>query len=264
MLEKSIEIISNRKIVSNTYLLELRSDQLATESKPGQFLMVRVENTIDPLLRRPFSICATNDNGIIKILYRIVGKGTRILSNKKAGEPLSILGPLGSGFKFPDTGQKVILVAGGIGIAPMFFFGQNMEANNFKFIAGFKTLKEIIKGEDIDNTRSFEVSIATDDGSFGYNGRVTDLLEETLMRYQNPPYSIYACGPLPMLKQTVLTAQKHGVPCQVSMETFMACGLGVCQGCAVKINSLEPGSTYQRACKEGPVFDAKVIDWDSL
>ncbi|MFC1494706.1 dihydroorotate dehydrogenase electron transfer subunit [Thermodesulfobacteriota bacterium] len=264
IVEKSIKIISNRKITSDTYLMELESAELAKESGPGQFVMVKVGDSTDPLLRRPFSISDADKNGTVKILYRIVGKGTKILSNKKRGEFLSILGPLGSEFKFPNSGQKAVLIAGGIGIAPIFFLGQSLKPGNFDFLVGFKTFEEIIKVEDISGKQNFNVSMATDDGSFGYKGRVTDLLEETLKQYQKHPDIIYACGPLPMLKQAALTARKHDISCQVSIETFMACGLGVCQGCAVKVTASESGTGYQRACKEGPVFDANELEWASL
>ena len=263
-LEESIKIRSNIEIAPGTYLMELLSSEMAADSKPGQFVMIRVEKRTDPLLRRPFSICAVESGGIVKILYKVVGKGTEILSNKNSGDFLSILGPLGSEFKIPDPGQNVILVAGGIGIAPIFFLGQNIKHDNFEFLAGFRTFEEIIKAEDISSVRCFEPSIATDDGSFGYRGRVTDLLEETLKRHQDRSNIIYACGPLPMLRQTALTAQKYNLPCRVSVEAFMACGLGVCQGCAVKIISSEPGQVYQRVCMEGPVFDSYNIDWTSL
>ena len=260
-LEKSIKIISNRKITSDTYLMELESEELAEGSKPGQFLMVKVGNSTDPLLRRPFSICDTDSNGTVRILYRIVGKGTGILSSKKSGEFLSVLGPLGSEFKSPDPGQKAILVAGGIGIAPVFLLSRRLKPGNFDFLTGFKTSEEIIKAEDISGKQNLEVSIATDDGSSGYSGRVTDLLEEKLEQNQKPVI-IYACGPLPMLKQTALIAGKNKISCQVSIETFMACGLGVCQGCVVKVNESE--TDYRRACMEGPVFDADKIEWACL
>ncbi len=263
-LEKSIKIRSNNEIAPGTYLMELLSAEIASDSKPGQFVMIRVEKSSDPLLRRPFSICAVEGSGIVKILYKVVGKGTEILSNKNSGDFLSILGPLGSEFKIPESGQNTILVAGGIGIAPIFFLGQNIKYNNLEFLAGFRTFDEIIKVEDISSVLGFDTSIATDDGSFGYRGRVTDLLEETLKRHQDRSNMIYACGPLPMLRQTVLTAQKYNLPCQVSIEAFMACGLGVCQGCAIKVIASEPGQVYQRVCMEGPVFDADNIDWASL
>lgn len=264
MLEKTLKIKSNREIAPDTYLLELESEELAKASNPGQFVMIRVKNGTDPLLRRPFSICDTDNNGAVKILYRIVGKGTGILSKKKSGECISILGPLGSTFEFPGSHQNVILVAGGIGVAPIFFLGQNIKPVNFEFLIGFRTSPEIIKFEDISGVQDFEISISTDDGSFGYGGRVTDLLEETLKRQQSRPDSIYACGPLPMLKETVLTAQQYNIPCQISIEAFMACGLGACQGCAVKVIESESSSGYERVCKEGPVFDGNKIDWNSI
>lgn len=262
MIESSSKILSNNSVTSDTFLLRVSSTGLASNAKPGQFLMVKVNESIDPVLRRPFSICGVEDESIIKILYKIIGKGTEILSNKKAGENLSVLGPLGKGFKAPDQSKKTFLVAGGIGIAPLLFLYQEIKSPDVTFFTGFRTSAEIIDpvltGNNTDNL------IATDDGSKGYNGRVTDLLVESLEQYKQNDISIYACGPLPMLKAVKNVSIKYDIPCQVSMETFMACGLGACQGCVVRSDITRTNTSYLHVCKEGPVFDINEIDWENI
>jgi len=262
MIEDSIKILSNNSVTSDTFLLRLYSPELAASANPGQFLMVRVNEGIDPVLRRPFSICGVEDDGTIKILYKVVGKGTTILSKRKQGECLSVLGPLGKGFNLPDESQKTFYVAGGIGIAPMLFLCQKTDSSNITFLTGFRNSDEIIDpaltGNKIHNL------IATDDGSNGYNGRVTELLVEHLEQYKQNDTAIYACGPLPMLKAVKDVSQKYGIPCQVSMETLMACGLGACQGCIVRSDISRTNTSYLHVCKEGPVFDVNDIDWKNI
>ncbi len=262
MIETSIKIISNSSVNSDTFLLRLQSPEQAPIAAPGQFLMVRVSDSIDPALRRPFSICGVEDNSIIKMLYKVVGKGTEILSNKKAGEYISILGPLGKGFNIPGQSKKIYYVAGGIGIAPLLFLYQKTESSDITFLTGFRTSKEIIDpaltGNKTDNL------IATDDGSMGYNGRVTDLLVKHLEQNGQDGISIYACGPLPMLKAVRDISLKYKISCQVSMETVMACGLGACQGCVVKSDTARTNTSYLHVCKEGPVFNINEIDWENI
>jgi dihydroorotate dehydrogenase electron transfer subunit len=227
--------------------------------------MIRVNTEFDPLLRRPFSICAVPDDNIICILYRVVGKGTTILSRKKEGEYLSVLGPLGKCFEPPEIDKKALLVGGGIGVAPLLFLAQTMKERGFEFMAGFRTSGEII---DRGETGFFpnNISLATDDGSEGHAGPVTGLLEEYMSRKpdQTGSLSIFSCGPSPMLKKVVSIAADLNITCQVSMEAAMACGLGVCQGCAVRALSPKNHSRYYHVCKDGPVFIANSIDWSSI
>ncbi|MGD9159062.1 MAG: dihydroorotate dehydrogenase electron transfer subunit [Desulfobacteraceae bacterium] len=262
MIENSIKILSNSSVAPDTFLIRLHSPELAASAKPGQFLMLKINDCIDPVLRRPFSICGVEGDNTIKILYKVVGKGTGILSGKKTGENLSVLGPLGTGFKTPDQPCKIFLVAGGIGIAPLLFLYQNTKSSDITFLTGFRTSSEIINpsltGNKINNL------ISTDDGSAGYNGRVTDLLIKNLEQYRQKDVSIYTCGPLPMLKAVRDVSLKYRIPCQVSMETFMACGLGACQGCVVRSDISKTGRPYLHVCKEGPVLDINEIDWENI
>ena len=262
MIENSIKILSNNSVISDTFLLRLNSPELAASAKPGQFVMVRVHDSIDPALRRPFSICGVEDESIIKILYKVVGKGTQILANKTAGEYLSVLGPLGKGFDLPYQSKKTFYVAGGIGIAPLLFLYQKTELSDVTFLTGFRTSGEIINPSLTGN--KIDAQIATDDGSMGYNGRVTDLLLEELEHHKQEDMSIFSCGPLPMLKAVRNICLKYNIHCQVSMETFMACGLGACQGCVVRSDMTKTNSSYLHICKEGPVFDVNEIDWGNI
>jgi dihydroorotate dehydrogenase electron transfer subunit len=265
MFDQTLKIIFNDKISSDTFLLGLRSPEIAAESMPGQFVMIRIDNTIDPLLRRPFSVCGIRDKKTILILYRVLGKGTSILSQKQEGELVSVMGPLGNGFKLPDEEDKALLIAGGMGVAPLFFLAGRLNSFHIEFMAGFKTSDEIIRPERLDDL-SINISIATDDGSSDYKGFVTDLLEEYIdcHRESSDSLRVYSCGPISMLKKTAAITAKNNIPCQVSLETHMACGLGVCQGCAVKVSGSESRSPYRYACQDGPVFSSCDIDWNSL
>lgn len=262
MQENPVKILSNRCVASDTFLLQLGSPELAASARPGQFLMVRVNDSIDPVLRRPFSVCGTEEGGIVKILYKVVGRGTKFLSDKKEGEFISVLGPLGKGFMTTDLPESSILVGGGIGIAPLMFLYRHLETSDSIFLTGFRTSDEIIDPASAGN--NIEAVIATDDGSMGFSGRVTDLLIKKLELYNQGETGIYACGPLPMLKAVAGISVKYGIPCQVSMETFMACGLGVCQGCVIRAESTAVNRQYLHVCKEGPVFDINEIDWKNV
>jgi len=265
MIDQHIEILFNREIKSGIFLMGFRSPSLALESVPGQFVMVRVNEGIDPLLRRPFSICGISDEDIICIMYKTVGHGTEILAGKKAGDKLSVLGPLGRGFSPPGENKKAVLVAGGIGIAPIYFLAGSLKINPVEFMAGFGTSGDIMPHEQITG-RSVNISIATDDGTAGYSGMVTGLLDEYLdgQIHERDSLMIYACGPLAMLKKVSSIASHRNVPCQVSLEALMACGLGACQGCAVKSLSNDDLTRYLHVCKDGPVFPSQSIDWSNI
>lgn len=265
MIDQHIEIVFNRKINHGTFLMGLRSPQIAFESRPGQFVMMRVDEGIDPLLRRPFSICGVCDEDIICVLYKTVGHGTEILTGKKAGDKLSVMGPLGQGFILPGNNEKAILVAGGIGAAPLYFLAGTIKNNPIEFMMGFGSSKDIIPPEHI-TKQPVSVSIATDDGSEGYSGMVTGRLNEYLDMHihEKDALAIYACGPLPMLKKTASIASDRNITCQVSLEAMMACGLGACQGCAIKILSQDNLTPYRHVCKDGPVFPSRVIDWSNI
>ena len=258
-----MEIVFNRKVAANTFFMGLRSPQIVAEARPGQFVMLKVGRGMDPLLRRPFSICGVREDDLFLILYRIVGRGTTIMCDAGEGESLSVLGPLGSGFEMPRKGKTPILVAGGMGIAPLIFLASIMEPGSLIFFAGFGSAEEIVATDEI-GLSGLDLSLSTDDGSAGHRGLVTELLENRLAGFNgniNPV--VFACGPLPMLKEVAAITLDKDVPCQVSLEASMACGLGACQGCATRRSS-EQAIAYYHVCQDGPVFDVNALAWEAL
>jgi dihydroorotate dehydrogenase electron transfer subunit len=174
---------------------------------------------------------------------------------------LRVLGPLGGSFSLPEESSSHLLVGGGIGIAPLLFLRQVHREEKILLMMGFRSAKDILSPQKITgDKRIFDV--ATDDGTEGHHGPVTDLFEERL-REKREKVAVYACGPKPMLKKVAETTMALKIPCQVSLEAHMACGLGACQGCAVKASG-KSGRSYYYVCKEGPVFDTKAIEWEEL
>ncbi|MFH1351098.1 MAG: dihydroorotate dehydrogenase electron transfer subunit [Pseudomonadota bacterium] len=266
MIDQITEVAFNHKIAPDTFLMGLRSRDVKAWAKPGQFVMVRVREGVDPLLRRPFSVCGVREDGLLLILYRVVGMGTSIMAETREGERLWVLGPLGQGFELPKGDQTALLVAGGIGMAPLFFLAQALKTRNnpFQFMVGFRSSTEIIPiGQVVGHP--IELSIATDDGTEGHAGPVTDLLTEYLDQHERDigSVSVYTCGPLPMLKKVAALVADRNIPCQVSLEAAMACGLGACQGCAVKSSHAEKRD-YYHVCKDGPVFPVQNIEWKDI
>jgi dihydroorotate dehydrogenase electron transfer subunit len=263
MIEQYADIAFNDQINENTWLLGLRSSEIVKSAKPGQFVMIRVRRSLEPLLKRPFSIFGVKKN-LCLVLYRVVGQGTAVMARLGEGEELSVLGPLGKGFRMPGKDQLPVLVAGGIGIAPLAFLAQSLKAKAFLFLMGFGTAGEIITLDHVSGGH-MEVSIATDDGTTGHPGPVTDLLEKFLKskKAKGKNLSLYTCGPKPMLKKIAEMARRHRLLCQFSLEANMACGLGACQGCAIRASSGGKNS-YVLVCRDGPVFPVQSIDWKAL
>ncbi|MFC1883142.1 dihydroorotate dehydrogenase electron transfer subunit [Thermodesulfobacteriota bacterium] len=262
MIDLETAIIFNKKVASGTFLMGIRSEEMAVEARPGQFVMIRVRSGIDPLLRRPFSICAVRGGDLLLILYRVVGKGTRIMSEAGKGEKISILGPLGRGFELPEKGGDSLLISGGIGVAPLVFLSRVMKKDSPAFLMGYRSSNELVLLEEV-GLSGENIHISTDDGTAGYHGFVTGLLARYLRESKKKPSGIFVCGPLPMMKKAVEISANRGIPCQVSLESSMACGIGACQGCAVKSAHGQP-KEYLHVCQDGPVFDAAGLNWDRL
>jgi dihydroorotate dehydrogenase electron transfer subunit len=260
MFELLVEIVSNRQITEDVWLLALRSAEIAQAAEPGQFVMIRVRSGLDPLLRRPFSICGVRGD-LFLVLYRVVGKGTGLMAGLREGEKVQVLGPLGKGFAVPEKNFSPLLIGGGIGTAPLIFLAQLQGKKDLTFMTGFRSAKDVLSPQAITGKNTV-VLVATDDGSQGHHGPVTDLLEKVLQEKQGEK-AVYACGPKPMLRKVVEMSVGRGIPCQVSLEANMACGLGACQGCAAKASAAS-GRSYVYVCKEGPVFEAKDIDWELI
>jgi dihydroorotate dehydrogenase electron transfer subunit len=196
----------------------------------------------------------------VLLLYRVVGKGTRIMADIRAGSSLSIVGPLGRGFEPPGAGEECLLVAGGMGIAPLVFLVRSMGKTGVTFMTGFGTAREIISPARL-GIEDFAVAVATEDGSAGHHGLVTALLKDALSGKGKK--TAYACGPAAMLKAVASLCLGKGVRCQASLETVMACGLGACLGCAVPA-APESGRSSFHVCQDGPVFSVSSIDWEHL
>lgn len=266
MLEQQAEIIAHLEVFSGTYLLTLREPEIVGTAQPGQFVMLKVGDGLDPLLRRPFSICGIQDDAFL-LLYRVVGRGTHVLSQRTAGERLHVLGPLGKGFQHRNASPPLLLVGGGMGLAPLFFLAQALnrkaETQPFSFLGGFSSAGEILETGIVPGVKGME--IATDDGSAGHQGPVTDLLEAHLHHRvaTHGPGTVFACGPPAMLKKVAEITDRAGAACQVSLEAAMACGLGACLGCAVKAVEGRDGA-YLHVCREGPVVPAGWVDWGSV
>ena len=265
MIVQNTTILWNQPAAPGYYRLGLTCDRGFDTAKPGQFIMLRIGDRVNPLLRRPFSLLGLiRDKGRvtgIEILYKVVGKGTRQLSVCQTGERLSVIGPLGNAFLVPDTCRHLILVAGGVGVPPIRFLAQSLletagALDRCVVFVGGRTKDDLVCIGEFD-LPGFLLDISTDDGSKGHHGVVTQSLERALAR--GPADLVCACGPLPMLKAVAAIAQTHGVACQVSIEAMMACGMGACLGCAVKVKGDD--ARYRHVCMDGPVFDAHRLEW---
>ena len=260
-LTKPSEVMRTEALGCDTYRLTLMAPQIADEARPGQFVMVQAATGQDPLLRRPLSIHQVSGNGSVQILFKVVGRGTQMLAETRKGDLLSIFGPLGKGFNLSTLGENICMIGGGMGIAPLLFLGKWLVRSGFNgkliTLLGARNAAEINPlNEDFVNLGITPV-IATDDGSAGHHGLVTQLM----LKQMDPgeDWQILTCGPYPMMKGVVEICQGMNWRCQVSMETMMACGMGACLGCAIpKPNDLH---SYQHVCKDGPVFDMSEIVW---
>ncbi|KPK97747.1 MAG: hypothetical protein AMJ95_07560 [Omnitrophica WOR_2 bacterium SM23_72] len=266
MFQIKAKLLYNKRVKENYFHCALEAPRIALKASPGQFVNVRVTDDLEPFLRRPFGIHRVRGK-TIEILYEVLGKGTEMLSLKKAGEYLDIIGPLGNGFntepRTPNL-ELFILVAGGMGVAPLVFLSEKLEEipnpksqiPNKVFI-GAKTKNQILCEEEFKKS-GLDVYVSTDDGSKGFRGKVTGLLKAFLRDNETARQrtTICACGPRPMLKEIALISSQYHIPAQISLEEHMACGIGACLGCVVNTQD-----GYKRVCKEGPVFSADAIIW---
>lgn len=254
-------VIENVRVGERHFRIALEAPPIADSVRPGQFVMVRVAQGRDPLLRRPFAVYSVGD-GVIELLYRIVGRGTTILSGVRAGDSLSLLGPMGTPFEIPDSVERALVVAGGIGIASLTLLLETLRdrGTDGALYYGFRGAGETLEIERYRGL-SAQMGVSSEDGSLGRPGFVTDWI--TTGREREPVVvadAWYGCGPISMMKTLARLAGERGIACQVSLEARMACGLGVCLGCAVPT----VGGEYRRVCKDGPVFDASEILWEEV
>lgn len=240
------ELVKKEEIAPGIFDFHLKNDVLSDIATPGQFAHVLVK---DKMLRRPISICDVRD-GVMRLVFQVKGEGTQILSEAKPGDTLDILAPLGRGFTF-EKGKKIAFIGGGIGTPPMLYAAK--QADKAVAILGFRSKEQVILTDDFE-AAGCEVLLTTDDGSAGIRGFVTDALHSVIGKIDG----ICACGPHVMLKAVAAVAKKHGIPCQVSLEERMGCGVGACLVCACKTNK-DGKEGYSHVCKDGPVFRAEEV-----
>jgi dihydroorotate dehydrogenase electron transfer subunit len=308
------EVHSLQRLHGDYYLQRFTTSPLAFA--PGQFVMVKPSGSLDPFLPRAYSILRVHPHpggrasaraGLVEILYKVIGKGTTALSLLKRGDRVDLLGPLGSGYRVPPGATTALLVSGGIGVPPVVALAERLAGSRFRvqgsgrekrsrrsspispqssvlsprkmvaFVGG-KTRHDVLCLSDFRKARA-TVRVATEDGSLGHRGLVTDLLDSFLRSsVDGERSSVYACGPHPMLEAVARLAEHYRVPCQLSLEADMACGFGACMGCVIPVHSsgfmvhgkkqtmtYEPSTmnqtSYKLCCKDGPVFDAREIAW---
>ena len=291
-------VLDQAKVAEGSFILSLEAPQIAERIQPGQFIQIRCvkkeagkEFQNDPLLPRPFSIYRVRQKQVLDILYEVVGRGTERMAQAKKGDRLNVFGPLGDTFSYPAKSEISFLIGGGVGLAPFYDLAEALidpkrgkqERGDVIVLLGARNRRKIFCEKEF-KALGVRFEIATDDGSRGFKGFVTGLLEKKLQATSNKQQAtrIYACGPKPMLRVISQISEKFELPCEISIDAHMPCGYGICFGCAVKVRvqgtgyrvekdkktTLHPTPstlypmTYKLACMDGPVFDAKGLVWE--
>lgn len=274
MKNYSTTILANHEISPGYFRMKLLAPGFGSETRPGQFLMLRPATGLPTMLRRPFGVLRSGNvppecDGLppreyVEILYKVVGKGTAFMSELHAGDRAEVLGPLGNGFELGAPATEKILVGGGIGLVPLLLLAETLVARGDKvrLLMGGRTRDDILCVTEFERL-GVETYVATDDGSLGEAGYVTKVLERKLGKF--PQVDVFACGPMPMLRAVAAICAERQVGLQVSLEAHMACGVGACLGCVVKgAGHSEAAPRYLCTCKAGPVFDAADLDWGRM
>lgn len=244
-------VVETLQVHENIFIQKIHSPEIANIVAPGQFLNVRVSVNSFPLLRRPFSICDVEGENIF-LMFNVLGEGTKILASKQKGDLIDILGPLGNGFNLDGEYKNAIIVAGGLGSAPFPLVTRIIKSNkNIVSFVGGRSKQDIITY----GLQNYQV--ATDDGSDGFKGNVVQLLETNLKKIDIESTKVFGCGPSAMLRALKDFCIKNNLDCEVSTESAMACGFGICQGCPIE--STTNSEQYKLICKDGPVFNVKDV-----
>lgn len=255
-LQRSGRVRANRKLANNLFLLEIEAGDIASRLQPGQFIHVRIPGMDDHILRRPFSVYQVDSEaGLMSVLYQSVGYGTRHLASLEAPFTVDIIGPVGNHWEIPD-GSRILLVAGGVGAAPLFIYAQQLVAagKSVDVVLGAQTKDALVAHDAYEGLLGRAPYCATDDGSFGYHGFCTGVVNELV---ESNEYDLVACcGPEPMMRIVSETTLAHGIPTVISLEKRMACGIGACLSCVVMTTE-----GYKRSCVDGPIFDARKVVW---
>lgn len=253
--EVNCKVLELTRLSSGAYTMTIESKGIAAlVGGPGRFVHIKCGEGL--LLRRPISICNWSpDRDLIRLVFEVRGEGTEWLSRRAVGESLDVIGPLGHGFQTEEEG-RYLLVGGGIGVPPMLGCAVHGGRGSVA-VLGFRSARNVMLLEDFAKACDGNVRIATDDGTLGHHGFVDALVRQELEK-DNHFTAVLACGPKPMLRSVARVAEEFGVPCQVSMEERMGCGVGACLVCAC---DMADGSR-KHVCKDGPVFDSKEVDWN--
>lgn len=256
------ELVKKEQLKPDIYKFSVKAPSIVEASKPGNFIEIRVTDQTEPFLRRPISIYNLDrENGILEFIFQVKGKGTEILAKREVGSQVDIIGPVGYGtFQYADY-EKLAIIGGGIGVFPLHELAKcaKAEKKDVTTYLGFRSKDFVVLEEEFKKV-SNELILTTDDGSYAEKGFAINYLEKDIEAGKVD--SIYACGPLPMLRAVQKLAIEKDIPCQVSLEEKMACGLGVCLGCAVKTaKSSKEAPEYWHVCKAGPVFNARDVEF---
>ncbi|RUL88087.1 dihydroorotate dehydrogenase electron transfer subunit [Tautonia sociabilis] len=281
--QRSVEVIENVRIARDTYRMRLLAPEIARAIRPGQFLMIRPTRpgTTDPFFGRPFALYdtilgASGKPEAVDLVYLVIGRGTASLADRMAGDRLEVWGPLGNGFgPPPEDGGPVTFVAGGIGQTPFLALGRwwlgsrgygdppehwsGARAGSAELLYGVRTA-ELAAGVEDFREAGIAVTLATDDGSAGHHGFVTEVLEDRLRKGRRPA-KLVGCGPPAMLGALARIAEREGIPCDVSLENQMACGFGACFSCVVPMRQADGSVDLRRVCVEGPIVPAAEVAW---
>ncbi len=284
MYDEIVAVTENLPLTGGHFLLSLRAPRQAQATRPGQFAMVRLLGRSDVLLRRPMSVydvlparrmraapkprsAIAHRPEILQLLYKIVGRGTRLMAELRPGDAVGLAAPLGHGFFAEEylnearRADEVLLIAGGIGIAALLLPARELAAAGIKsrLFFGGRTHADLVGVQDFESSVA-GITLATEDGSKGHRGYVTEPLANYLERHRGRKFLLMVCGPWGMLRASAELAKLHGHTCLVSMENRMGCGLGVCLGCSIRVQGTGHGA-YERVCTEGPVFNAEHVIW---
>jgi dihydroorotate dehydrogenase electron transfer subunit len=262
-VNRDVSLVGRQALEGPYMLLTFRHPEVAERARAGQFVMIKANTVSEPILRRPFSVMTVAPrDGTFTLFLKVVGPGSRALADLREGETAGCLGPLGRPFPLPPEGHEALLVAGGYGIAPFVLFGEELghARRKARLFYGGRTVADLQVREPF-AALGIPLACATDDGSFGHHGRVTEAVAAHVGTRPGP-VTLYACGPDAMLHAVARLAEERGVPAQVSLDPWMGCGVGTCLGCVVRVRRAgEARPKYHCACTEGPVFDARDVVW---
>lgn len=276
--QTTVTVVENVKLAARTFRVRFECPAIAERIVPGQFLMLRLAGCDDPLLGRAFALYDTVDDAsgratMVDIVYLVMGKMTSRLARFRPGQQLDVWGPLGNGFEVPEV-DRLIMVAGGIGQTPFLALGKEflgrrtygksprtaVHRENATLLYGVRSA-DLLAGENDFRSAGIDLGVASDDGSVGHHGFVTELLDRVLDETAGERRHVVCCGPEVMMERAAEVCLEAGVPCQVSLETPMACGIGICFSCVARVRQDDGTWDYRRTCVEGPVFDAECIEW---